>query len=334
VHSGPEALRHHFDARVSEQDLRETYLPAFRDCVVEAKAHSVMGACNRTNGEACCAHSVLLGQVLREEWGFDGYVVSDCGAIEDFHAHHTLTASPAHSAALGVREGCDLECGRVYPALREALAAGLLAESDIDRAVRRLMRARVRLGMFDPDDRVPYARIPCDVVDCPAHRDLALAAARESVVLLKNAGGVPPLRRDLGCIAVIGPNADDRDVLVGNYAGVPSRPITALEGIRQAVSPGTKVLYAPGCDIVRNEDTVWGVRADDGFAEALAAVDRADATVLVLGIDNRIEGEEGSTTQSQWQGDRIRIDLPRIQCRLVEAVHDRAAQRVRARHSP
>jgi beta-glucosidase len=320
VHSGPEALRHHFDARVSEQDLRETYLPAFRDCVVEAKAHSVMGAYNRTNGEACCAHSVLLGQVLRKEWGFDGYVVSDCGAIEDFHAHHTVTGSAAQSAALGVRQGCDLECGRVYPALREALAAGLVSEGDIDRSVGRLMRARLRLGMFDPDDRVPYARIPYDVVDCPAHHDLALAAARESIVLLKNAGGLLPLRRDLGCIAVIGPNADDRDVLVGNYAGVPSRPVTVLEGIRQAVSPGTKVLYTPGCDIVRNEDTVWGVRADDGFAEALAAVDRADATVLVLGINNRIEGEEGSATQSQWHGDRIRIDLPRIQQRLVEVV--------------
>ena len=320
VHSGPEALRHHFDARVSEQDLRETYLPAFRDCVVEGKAYSVMGAYNRTNGEACCAHSVLLGQVLRGEWGFGGYVVSDCGAIEDFHAHHTLTSTREQSAALGVREGCDLECGRVYTALAEALAAGLVDEGAIDRSVARLMRARVRLGMFDPLERVPYARIPYEVVDCPAHKDLALAAARGSIVLLKNAGGLLPLRRDLGCIAVIGPNADDREVLVGNYAGVPSRPVTVLEGIRQAVSPATEVRYAPGCDILRNEDMKWGERADDGFAEALAAVDRADAAVLVLGLNNRIEGEEGGASQSQWQGDRIRIDLPRIQSRLVEAV--------------
>lgn len=322
VHSGPEALRHHFDARVSQKDLRETYLPAFRDCVVEGKARSVMGAYNRTNGEVCCAHTVLLQQVLRDEWGFDGYVVSDCGAIEDFHAHHTVTATPAQSAALGVRKGCDLECGRVYPALAEALAEGLVSEGDIDRAVSRLMRARFELGMFDPTERVPYANIPYEVVDSSAHQALALEAARASLVLLKNAGGLLPLRRDLGCVAVIGPNADDREVLVGNYAGVPSRPVTVLEGIRQAVSASTRVLYAPGCDIVSGEDGPWGERGDDGFGEALAAAARADAVVLALGISNRIEGEEGGANLAQWKGDRIRIDLPRIQRRLFDAVAD------------
>lgn len=320
AHSGPEALRHHFDARVDEQDLRETYLPAFRDCVVEGKAHSVMGAYSRTNGGLCCAHPVLMGTVLRGEWGFDGYVASDCGAIEDFHANHTVTATPAQSAALAVREGCDLECGRVYPVLVEAVRQGLIDERQIDVSVGRLMRARMLLGCFDPDERVAYARIPYEVVDCPEHRKLAHAMARESIVLLKNEGGILPLRRDIGSIAVIGPNANDRDVLLGNYNGFPSRSSTVIDGIRAAVSPATKVWYAAGCDIVRNEDTVWGVRADDGFAEALAAVDRSEVAVLVLGIDNRIEGEEGSASQSQWHGDRIRIDLPVIQQRLVAAV--------------
>jgi beta-glucosidase len=320
VHSGPEALRHHFDARVGEQDLRETYLPAFRDCVVEGKAGSVMGAYSRANGDPCCAHPVLLGRVLRGEWEFDGYVVSDCGAIRDFHAHHTVTATPEQSAALAVREGCDLECGKEYPALVEAVRQGLIGESQIDLAVARLMRARMRLGMFDPEERVTYARIPYDVVDCEEHRKLAMAMARESLVLLKNDAGILPLRRDIRSIAVIGPSADDREVLLGNYNGFPSRSSTILDGIRAAVSPATSVWYAAGCDIVKNEDTVWGVRPDDGFGEALAAVERSEVAVLVLGISNRIEGEEGAASQSQWRGDRIRIDLPAIQQRLVSAV--------------
>ena len=173
VHSGPEALRHHFDARVSPKDLRETYLPAFRDCVVEGGAMSVMGAYNRTNGEPCCGSAALLTRILRGEWGFDGYVVSDCGAIADFHAHHTVTRTPAQSAAMAVRNGCDLECGSVFPALVEAVSQGLITEADIDTALGRLLAARTRLGMFDPPERSPHARIPYETVDCDAHRTLA-----------------------------------------------------------------------------------------------------------------------------------------------------------------
>lgn len=320
VHSGPEALRHHFDARVSARDLHETYLPAFRECVVEGGAESVMGAYNRTNGEPCCASPTLLGLILRSQWGFKGYVVSDCGAIFDLHAHHTVTSTPRQSAALAVRNGCDLECGRVYPSLVQAVQEGLISESEIDTALERLMRIRFRLGMFDPPERVPYASIPYDRVDCREHRALAREAARASIVLLKNAGGILPLAKDLGCIAVIGPNADDREALLGNYNGQPSRSTTILEGIRQAVSSRTRVLYAQGSDILKDQDSIWGEKADDGFAEALAAAERADVVVLVLGLSSRLEGEEGSASQSQWQGDRITIELPSIQKRLFDAV--------------
>ncbi len=320
VHSGPEALRHHFDARVSARDLRETYLPAFRDCVVEGRALSVMGAYNRTNGEPCCASDLLLRRVLREEWGFRGYVVSDCGAIADIHAHHTVTSTPAQSAALAVRNGCDLECGSVYPALVDAVKAGLITEAEIDTALGRLMTARFRLGMFDPPERSPWASIPYSRVDCPEHRQLAREAACASIVLLKNEAGMLPLRKDLGCIAVIGPNADDREVLLGNYSGVPSRSTTVLEGIRAAVGPRTRVLYAEGSEIDRRETGWWQNRADDGFGEALAAAEAADVVVLVLGLSNRLEGEEGAANRSEWNGDRITIELPPVQKRLFAAV--------------
>jgi beta-glucosidase len=320
VHSGPEALRHHFDARVNDKDLRETYLPAFHDCVVEGGAESVMAAYNRTNGEPCCASPTLLGGILRDQWRFRGYVVSDCGAIFDFHAHHTVTGTPEQSAALAVKNGCDLECGRVFPALREAVRQGLIPEELIDTSLARLLRVRFRLGMFDPPERVPYASIPYEKVDCGEHRNLAREAARASIVLLKNRDGILPLRKNLGCIAVIGPNADDRDVLLGNYSGLPSRSVTILDGIRRAVGSSTRVIYAQGCDIVKDEDSVWGDKADDGFGEALAAASRAQVVVMVLGLNNRIEGEEGSASQSQWQGDRIDIRLPAIQRRLFDAV--------------
>jgi beta-glucosidase len=320
VHSGPEALRHHFDARVSQKDLRETYLPAFRDCVMEGGAESVMGAYNRTNGEPCCASPTLLGRILRGEWGFKGYVVSDCGAILDLHAHHTVTRTAEQSAALAVKTGCDLECGRVYPSLVEAVKQGLITEAEIDAALARVLGIRFRLGMFDPPERVPYASLPYDTVDCKENRALALRAAREAIVLLKNDRGFLPLKKDLGCIAVIGPNADDRETLLGNYNGQPSASVTVLEGIRNAVGPATSVLYSQGSDILKDQDSIWGEKADDGFAEALAAADRADVVIMVLGLNNRLEGEEGSAIQSQWQGDRISIELPSIQRKLFKAV--------------
>jgi len=249
VHSGPEPERHVFDAVVGERDLRETYLPHFERGIREGRAYSLMCAYNRVNALAACGSEPLLQDILRREWGFDGFVVSDCWAIDDIHLNHKLVATPEEAAALAVRSGTDLDCGsRVYPALVNAVRQGLIREEEIDAAVHRLFLGRFRLGMFDPPDRVPWARIPYSVVDQPAHRELARQVARESIVLLKNEG-VLPLRRDLGTLAVIGPNADQWLMLLGNYNGVPSDVVTPLRGIREAVSPSTRVLYARGADL-------------------------------------------------------------------------------------
>lgn len=246
VHSGPEPERHGFDAIAYERDLRETYLPAFRATIVEGKAYSVMCAYNRTNGEPCCANKELMTDILRGEWGFNGYVVSDCGAVYDiWHGHH-FVKTEAEASALAVKAGTDLTCGSEYASLIQAVKDGLITEAQIDVSLKRLLTARFRLGMFDPPEMVPYAHIPFSENDSPEHRQLALKTARESMVLLKNAKRTLPLRKDLKSIAVIGPNADAPEVLWGNYNGRPSRLITPLAGIKNAVSPQTKVVYALG----------------------------------------------------------------------------------------
>jgi beta-glucosidase len=245
VHSGPEPERHGFDAQSNERDLRQTYLPAFEAAVTEAGAFSVMCAYNRVNGEAACANDRLLGKILRDEWGFRGYVVSDCGAIRDIEHGHRLAASPAAASALAVKRGCDLECGTEYTSLEDAVRSGLISEQEIDRALTRLFTARFKLGMFDPPERVPYAQIPLSVNASAEHRALALAAARASIVLLKN-DGVLPLKKDLGSIAVVGPTADLAAALLGNYNGLPRRMVTPLTGIREKVGPATRVLTLPG----------------------------------------------------------------------------------------
>jgi beta-glucosidase len=256
VHSGPEQDRHHFDAIVSERDMRDTYLPAFEACVKAGKVVSVMGAYNRINGEPACASPTLLQRILRKEWGFggpdglDGYVVSDCGAILDIYEHHKVVATAAEAAALAVKHGCELNCGSVYPALLEAVEQGLISEETITRAVERLFTARFRLGMFDPLEQVPYAQIPYKVINSPEHQALALQAARESMVLLKNEGGLLPLSKNLDSIAVVGPDADDLSALVGNYSGTPAEPVTPLEGIRKKLSPSTRLYCGQGCGLV------------------------------------------------------------------------------------
>jgi len=249
AHSGPEPGRDRFDAKVNKRDLQETYLPAFEACVKEAKAASVMGAYNRLNGEPCCASPTLLGKTLRQEWGFDGYVVSDCRAIYNIYAHHKVVKTAAEAAALAVNNGCDLNCGETYIALLAAVEKGLVSKDAIDQAVKRLFTARFRLGMFDPPERVPYAQIPYQINDSAAHRALALQAARESIVLLKNEGDLLPLSKNVGSIAVIGPNADDVLALLGNYRGTPSKVVTLLEGIRNKISPTTRLYAARGCEL-------------------------------------------------------------------------------------
>jgi beta-glucosidase len=318
VHSGPEPLRHQFDARVSPKDMRETYLPHFKECVQEAGAWSIMGAYNRTNGEPCCASPTLLQKVLRDEWGFRGYVVSDCGAIADIHLHHKVVKDAAEAAALAVNEGCDLNCGRTYPALREAVDRNLISEKTIDRSVRRLFEARMRLGMFDPPERVPYAQIPYEVVDSQEHRIANLEMSRQTLVLLKNDDRMLPLPA-AGTIAVIGPNAASREVLVGNYEGTPSRPVTLLDGIRARAGDAARVIYAEGCTVL-GKRSHWGDDVDQGYVEAEAAASRADVVVLALGLTAGYEGEEGSADWSNAKGDRPVIDLPEVQQRLLERV--------------
>jgi len=245
VHSGPEPERHAFDAKATERDMRETYLPAFRALIVEGRAEGVMCAYNRTNGEPACASRQLF-DILRREWAFGGHVVSDCAAIEDIWKHHKFTKTEAEASALAVKAGTDLTCGREYRSLAQAVREGLIGEAEIDVAVKRLMRTRFRLGMFDPPELVKYARIPFSANDSPAHRRLSLEAARASLVLLKNERNALPLRKSVKTLAVIGPNADAPEVLLGNYYGQPSKSVTPLEGIRAKVSPSTRVLYSAG----------------------------------------------------------------------------------------
>ncbi len=322
VHSGPETQRHGFNATVSVKDLYETYLPAFRDLVTEARVESVMPAYNRTNGEVCCASQTLLGRVLRGAWGFGGYVVSDCWAVRDINEGHKLTSTIEESAAFAVNQGCDLNCGCAFLYLTRAVELGLITESAIDQAVRRLLRTQFRLGMFDPVEQVPFSSIPYEVVDCQAHRELSLEAARQSLVLLKNEGGLLPLSPELKTIAVIGPNADDRLVLLGNYNGVPSKSVTPLQGIRERVSSSTRVFYAAGSELVGDgenllPDQPTPVRAR---TEALLAVERAEAVVLCLGLSNAMEGEQGSAIHAELDGDRARLELPAVQQWLMEEV--------------
>ena len=314
VHSGPEQDRHHFDAVVSGRDLYETYLPAFKACVQEAKAMSIMGAYNRTNGEPCCASNTMLQNILREEWGFEGHVVSDCGAIRDIHENHKVTNSPAESAALAVKNGCDLNCGEVFHALMEAVEEGLIGEDKIDLSLKRLLEARFRLGMFDPPERVPYAQIPPEVVNGEKHRGLALQMARESIVLLKNEGDLLPLRKDLNEILVVGPNANDMDALLGNYNGFPADYVTPLEGILRKVSAGTNVQFRQGCHLFRSgiEDAEW----------ALKLARTADVVIAVMGLSSALEGEEGDAAYSDAGGDRVKLELPDVQQDFLKRLHE------------
>lgn len=316
VHSGPEALRHEFDAEVSEKDLRETYLPAFQACVQEGHVEAVMGAYNCVNGEPCCGSKTLLKKILREEWGFDGHVVSDCWAIKDFHENHLVTGTPVQSAALAMEAGCDLNCGVTYLHLVHACQEGLVTEAQITEAAVRLFTTRFLLGMFDGSE---YDSVPYTVVECKEHRDLSERAARESIVLLKNNGILPLDREKLKTIGIIGPNADSRKALIGNYHGTSSEYITVLEGVRRSVGDEVRILYSDGCHLYENK-TENLAREQDRLSEARIVARESDVVILCLGLDETLEGEEGDTGNSYASGDKVDLRLPKSQRMLMEAV--------------
>lgn len=318
VHSGPESERHSFNAEVSEKDLRETYLPAFKTCIQEGNVETIMGAYNRTNGEPCCGSRKLIEGILRDEWHFKGHFVSDCFALKDFHDGHNVTATVWDSAALAVNSGCDLNCGNAYASLLLAYTEGLVSEKTIDKAVTRLMTTRMKLGLFDLPEKVKYASIPYDINDCKEHNELSLEAARRSVVLLKNEGGMLPLDiTKIRNIGVIGPNADSRLALKGNYYGTASKYISVLEGIQDYAGDSARVYYAQGCDLCKDQVESIAERGDR-FSEALTVAEKSDVVIMCLGLDETVEGEENSGYSS---GDKTDLNLPGLQQELLERIH-------------
>lgn len=317
VHSGPENIRHAFDAVISKKDLNETYLPAFESLVKESHVEGIMGAYNRVNGEVACA-SPTLQEKLRE-WGFDGYFVSDCGAINDFHAFHHVTATAIDSAALALKNGCDVNCGSCYAQLMVAYEEGLVTEEEIRRACVHLMRTRIRLGMLDGE--TPYDDIPHTVIACDDHKDIAWQCALESMVLLKN-NGILPLDEDkISAIAVIGPNANSRTALEGNYMGTADRYITFLEGIQDRF-PG-RVFYAPGSHLYKLRSENCNNDSDhDRLAEAIETALCADVVIACVGLDASIEGEEGDASNEYAAGDKRSLLLPESQRVLLQALKD------------
>lgn len=341
VHSGPESLRHQFDARPSLRDLWETYLPAFQALVTEANVQEVMGAYNSFNGEPCCSSDALLVDILRDKWNYQGMVVSDCGAIGDFYHKNAHATHPdaASASADAVVTGTDVECGNSYASLSEAVAKGYINESDIDIAMRRIIKGWIDLGMLDEKDNTPWAELPYSIVASEEHALQALKVARKSIVLLKNEGVLPLKPAGVRKIAVIGPNAADSTMMLGNYNGEPTHVVTILDGIKAAY-PGAEVSYERGCDLVegfvatKNAPRVGidmaagapAISPEHYTPEALKALaDRAaeaDAIIFVGGISPAVEGEELRLQLDGFSGgDRSRIELPEIQGRVLKALH-------------
>lgn len=313
VHSGPEDIRHSFNAECDERDLRETYLPAFKACVKEADVEVVMGAYNRTNGEACCGSQRLLVDILRGEWEFKGHVTSDCWAIKDFHEGHMVTADEVESVALAMNKGCDLNCGNLYGNLLKAMDKGLVEEDTVRRAVARLLTTRMKLGLFDEPGKVPFNTINYDVVDCKKHQDVNEKAARKSIVLLKNENNTLPLDKSkINTIGVIGPNGNNRKALVGNYEGTSSRYITLLEGIQDYVGDDVRVLFSEGCHLCKPKTQVLA-QEYDRISEVKAVCEQSDVIIACMGLDASLEGEEGDEGNEFASGDKPNLNLPGIQ---------------------
>ncbi|HWC58613.1 MAG TPA: glycoside hydrolase family 3 C-terminal domain-containing protein [Verrucomicrobiae bacterium] len=322
VHSGPEPERHGFNTDPPERDFYETYLPQFEMAVREAHVGGVMGAYNSVYGEPACANPLLLDDILRHRWGFDGYIVSDCGAINDIFAHHKYVTTPEQAAAVAVKAGCDICCGNDYNALVDAVKQGLITEKEIDVAVGYALRSRFQLGLFDPPDRVPFSNISMAQNDTPENAELALRAARESIVLLKNDGLLPLNRAKIKRIAVIGSNADSIPALLGNYNGTPSHPITILDGLRRAIPSQTEISYAQGCPLaLRTNSDPAEIAAL--LKDAVTLAKNADVVIYVGGISPSLEGEEFHN-RPQFVGflggDRTLIELPAVQENLLKAL--------------
>lgn len=310
VHSGPEKDRHTFNAIVTKRELHDTYLPAFKKLVMEAKVESVMGAYNRTLGEVCCASKLLLDDILRGEWGFEGHVVSDCMALSDFHLNHKITKDAAESAALALQRGCDLGCDHVFNEIPEAINRGLITEADVDRSLERTLGTRFKLGMFDPQEDVPFASISTDVVASKEHRELAYKTATQSIVLLKNKGNILPIKPSTKKIYVTGPTAASMEVLLGNYYGFNEKMITILEGITGRIPEGMGMEYTAGANIKhpREIQHTW----------APQMAQSADFAIVCAGINSFLEGEEGESILSPDNGDRKSISLPQSQIDYIK----------------
>ena len=326
VHSGPEALRHQFDAKANAKDMNETYLPAFEATVKEAEVESVMGAYNRVNGEPACGSETLLKKTLREKWGFRGHVVSDCWAIRDFHENHKVTATAPESAALAMKNGCDLNCGNTYLHMLEAVQEGLVTEEQITTACERLFTTRFLLGLFADD--CEYDKIPVTDTDTDEHAALALKAAEKSMVLLENDGTLPLDAQRIRTIAVIGPNADSVMALEGNYNGTSSRYVTFLAGLRAyAEKHGIRVLYSLGCHLFKDRTSNLAM-ADDRLAEAAMYAEIADVTIACVGLDAGLEGEEGDTGNEYFSGDKKDLLIPESQRKLLKTLEKSAKKLV------
>ncbi len=306
VHSGPEALRHEFNAVPSKKDFFETYTPAFEALAKEAKVEGFMCAYNRTFDEPCCGNKYLLTDLLRTDWGFQGYITSDCWALVDFYKGHKVVNTPAEAAAMALKAGVELNCGIIYnPYLIEAIKQGLVTEAEVDLRLKHLLRTRFKLGFFDPPSCNPYNSIKEEVVNSPKNKALALEAAEKSIVLLKNKNNVLPLKKDLKFIYVLGPNATNAEVLLGNYYGQSNELVTILAGITAKINTGTRLnyKYAFLSDRENLNNSDWVLR------EAASA----DVTICVMGLSGLMEGEEGESIASTTKGDRLDINLPKNQ---------------------
>lgn len=318
VHSGPEGDRHGFDAVVSQQDLFETYLPAFKACVQEGRVEAIMGAYNRTNGAPCCGHQELLQQILRKRWGFEGHVVSDCGAIADFHNHHGVTKTAPESAAMAMNNGCDLNCGNMFQYLHQAISRGLVDEKRLDEAVVTLYTTRMKLGVLDRKEDNPFDRIPYEVVQSKPFQALTQQAAEKSIVLLKNAGNLLPLDKSrLKTVGVIGPNANNRAALFGNYEGTAGRYVTVLEGIQDYLGDDVRVLASEGCHLYK--DSLNG-EFNDRASEVREICRLSDVIIACLGLDPSLEGEEGDAFNAFASGDKPDLNLPGLQQQILELI--------------